>query len=427
MSWLNMILRFMRLGPLALGLIAVAIMVVGYFLQVKQNETHALNAQILAAGAPAPINLVDAVGLTALDTDEVVIQAQLAWDYSYDFWFEERLGTDYVVMFPLVAAKDNGVDEILGVAILQAEDDSFTTLSPEMVKEWLVTEGNIGPVMNLNGELGGMGKWDGLIEEAFWDMDLTMPDNPVVIWPYVEGREAALAAPQPGEMTIFGLLSKIAGVIGLLALGKLVLRPEGGTQSEAATAQAQPVQSAAPVRAGMQSMYEPLAETMGFDEAADVMAYEPASAVQMPETEDAIVVPKRGGIGVRKIWVGIVGAAFLLLLGSVVFGLVQDSTATNAPVAVTSVQEIAAETVADYVVPDADPNRHWTEIDVTPIVEWVVAKGVLALAGDMDAMITIAMIAGGVLFAPMMLWFFFKTRRSLGPKTTARFDAMGIN
>lgn len=134
--------------------------------------------------------------------------------------------------------------------------------------------------------------------------------------------------------------------------------------------------------------------------------------------------PKARGFGVRKVLIAIVGGLFLLGLAAVVSDLMNES----APVEVAaSPQETIVATVADAVVPDADPNRHWTDIDVTPIAEWFVAKGMLALGGDVEAQITLGSIVGGLFFALFMLRFFFSMRRSLAPKTTARFDSMGIN
>ena len=77
-------------------------------------------------------------------------------------------------------------------------------------------------MINYNGELGGMGQWDELTEESFADEGLILPENAVIVWPYMNGRAAALAPTAAGGLTIVGLLSKIAGAIGLLALAKLL-------------------------------------------------------------------------------------------------------------------------------------------------------------------------------------------------------------
>lgn len=226
---LYLISGFFRLGPLGLGMIAAMIMGAGYYLQVLENQRMARDAQALAAGMPEVVDVRDARGAAALSAvDEVNAQTQLAWDYSYDLWYEENLGADFTVMFPILAPDASSMNDVIGVAMFQAEDESFETLGPEMVKAWFVGEADYGPVMNLNGELDGMGKWQGLVEDSFYDLGLTMPADPIVIWPYIDGRDVALAPREAGAWTIFGVLSKVAGAIGLFALGKLVIgrKPE---------------------------------------------------------------------------------------------------------------------------------------------------------------------------------------------------------
>lgn len=78
-------------------------------------------------------------------------------------------------------------------------------------------------------------------------------------------------------------------------------------------------------------------------------------------------------------------------------------------------------------MPDADPNRHWTDVDVTPIAEWFVAKFFLAVSGDTDAQLLLGGMIGGLFFELVGLRWFFVMRRTLRPRTTARFDSMGIN
>jgi hypothetical protein len=85
MGWINLALRFVRLGPLGRGVIACAILVVGYFLQVEANKATARNAIALRNGPPALVDIAQAGQLPGTSgVDEALIQAQLALDYSYD-------------------------------------------------------------------------------------------------------------------------------------------------------------------------------------------------------------------------------------------------------------------------------------------------------------------------------------------------------
>lgn len=426
---LHVFFWILRLGPIGLGGLAAAIMGIGYYLQVLDNERTANDALAHAAGMPDMVQLADA--RAAQDRSvigEVNVQAQLAWEYSYDLWYEENIRTDYVVMFPIIASGASNLDEVLGVAILQAEDDSFTTLSAETVEDWFVAEAKFGPVLNLNGELDDMGKWEGLIEESFYDLGLTMPADPIVIWPYVEGRDVALAPPAPGDLTIFGVFSKIAGVFGLLALGKLVF--SSNKSDDTATPQMPAPEAAfdsAPQPSGVPLWKQRSGLVDIMDEMTEPASFEPATFDAPNAAPDAMLTaPQRSGFGVRKVLIGIVACLFVLGLVSTVSDLIaKSSTADTA--AVTSIEDIAAATVADVIVPDADPNRHWTDIDVTPVVEWFVAKSLLAAAGDTDAMMTLGMIVGGLFFGLLMIRYFFLIRRSLRPKTSAQFSTMGLN
>ena len=65
MSWANLMMKFLRLGPIGLGVIAVAILGLGYFLQLKSNELDATKAAALAAGPPDAVNIAAFDGLVA--------------------------------------------------------------------------------------------------------------------------------------------------------------------------------------------------------------------------------------------------------------------------------------------------------------------------------------------------------------------------
>ena len=51
MAWPKTVYRFVRLGPLGLGAISVAILALGYYLQVAQNDCDGLKVAALAAGS----------------------------------------------------------------------------------------------------------------------------------------------------------------------------------------------------------------------------------------------------------------------------------------------------------------------------------------------------------------------------------------
>lgn len=116
-----------------------------------------------------------------------------------------------------------------------------------------------------------------------------------------------------------------------------------------------------------------------------------------------LMAPKRGGFGLRKILIGIVGAMFAVGLLAVVSDLWAQASDVPVTAQIVSAQDTIAQVAADAVIPDADPDRHWTDIDVTPIVEWYVAQFFLAMAEDMDAQVNIGMTVGGLFVVSFMV------------------------
>ncbi|AKS47310.1 hypothetical protein SAMN05444287_3049 [Octadecabacter temperatus] len=421
----------LRRGPVGLGIAASLVLASGILLQLRVNQIDAKNAAALAAGPPAIIEIANATPSSGANgVNEVVLQSELVWEMTYDLWYEESSRTDYVAMFPLVAAGSINTKEILGYALFQAKDDSFETLTPETVKAWLVDEGALGPVLNLNGALRGAGKWQDHVEDAFVQEGIAMPANPIVIWPYVDGREAAFAPADFGGFTIFGVFSKIAGALGLLALLKLAFAqksedmpeiedPDTASHVDPVAFDPAPQRKAAPLwkqRSGL------------VDEEDYVPAptrHEPLR-YEEPVLNAPAVTPARSKFGIRKVLIGIVGGLFFLGLAATVSDLIGKSSEANA-LETRSIEETVAQNAATAIVPDADPNRHWTDIDVAPIAEWFVAKFFLAIAGDVDAQILLGGMLIGLFVAMFALRWFFIVRRALRPKTTARFDSMGLN
>lgn len=429
MALFNLLYKFLRLGPLVLGLIAVAVLGLGFYLQIGQNERDATKAAALAAGPPALVNIVKFNrdrDVTVMD--EVVVQAQPVLDFAYRLTLEKSGSDDHVFMVPLVAPTATLETAIVGIAYFPADNADFDNITPELLMAGVTGFGDVGPVTTYNGKLNGMGQWDELTEEAFVEKGLSMPFSPVIVWPYIGGRDVALAPPAPGELTVFGLFSKIAGAIALLALAKLVLRAKAEDEPVVAPAfdaviPPAPQASAVPLWKQRSGLVDP-------DAVGEPAKFAPATFDFSDDNDPAklkpLIVPQRNRLSLRKAMIGIVGLAFAVMLVSVVSGLLADS-AGDQVVKVTTMQDLLAVTAADVIVPDADPNRHWTDIDVTPVVEWFVATFFLAVAGDADAQLMLGMIIGGLFFGMFMLRYFFMMRRALQPKTTARFDSMGIN
>ena len=449
MSVANLIYRFLRLGPVGLSIVAILVLVGGYFLQVEMDKSAAADARALAAGPPKAVDIAN------FDRDrdmspvrEVVVEAQPVLDYAYRLTIEKRGADDHVFMVPLVAAGSSSETDIVGIAYFTSPNEDFDNITPELLLRGMSEFGDVGPVIAYNGRLRSMGAWDDLTEEAFFDQGLVMPSNVVVVWPYMEGREVALAPPQHGDLTVFGLLSAVAGAIGLLALVKFVLRKKSKTKDVAPPTYsqgygapatrtvdnpvAQPAQAASTMPLWKQRSGWTEVEIVDGEESE----VKPAETVPLQRAEPlqntarpmiatpSIQAPKRK-FGVRAILISFVGALFALGLFYTVFSLLGEVKSTEV-VSISTPQERVADAVADAIIPDAPTDRHWTEIDVTPVFEWLTAKALLALTGDTDAMITMGMVLVGVFALLYLPWWFFVMRSSLKSRRTGRFDSLGL-
>lgn len=412
---------FFRLGPIGLGIGAVIVLGVGYFLQVSQNDRAAAEAAALAAGPPA------AVDVAAFDPDrdvtelrEVVLRGQAVFEFAYELTIEKGSGDLEGFMVPIVSENGSSETDVVAIALFYESGFRHDRLTPDFLMNGLVGFGDIGPIMEYNGKLRSLGTWAEITQDAFAEKGLSFSDDLIVVWPFIDGREVAFAPPEAGATTMFGLFSKIAGVIGLLALAKLVFRKEPGADVPVVS---EPELSAEITPAPQRSAVPLWKQRSGLIEDAE---YVDEPAYVAPIQESATPQPARRSFGIRKVLIGIVGSLFALGLVSTVNDLIGTSSVVDVA-HVQTAEELVAQTAPATNVPDADPTRHWTDIDVAPIADWFSVKYHLALAGDTDAQILLFGMLVGLIFALFALGWFFVLRRALRPKTTARFDSMGIN
>ena len=426
---LSALYSFLRLGPIGLGIGAAIILGIGYFLQISQNDRIAAEAAALAAGPPVAVDVAKFDReRDATELREVVLRGQAVFDFAYRLTLEKDTSDLEAFMVPIVSETATSERDIVAIAFFYESGFRHERLTPEFLTNGLMGFGNIGPIMEYNGKLSSLGTWEDITLDAFAEKGLMFNDDMLIVWPYIDGRAVAFAPPEADETTMFGFFSKIAGAIGLLALIKLVFGKEPEAQPhahDAAILTLSPEIEEVPQRNAV-PLWKQRSGLVEESEYESGPAHIESAQFETPMLDAATPKAKRPALGIRKIMIGVVGGLFLLGLASTVSDLIGKSSAIEVTEA-QSVQEFVAQSAAEAIVPDADPNRHWTDIDVAPIAEWFVAKFFLAVAGDFDAQILLCGMLVGLFVAMFALRWFFIVRRALRPRTTARFDSMGIN
>ena len=200
-----------RLAPIVLGLMAVAAFAVGILLQMQINARQAALGEIYLAGPPAPVSIgrFDP-GRDVSPIGEARLTAVL------DLETARRIGPlseggPTALAVPLRANADT--PDSAGLAIFVMNDPDRVT--PEMLRSVPGAEATAMPLLTLNGAIRPAGAWQGaLATESLAGFAATGP----VIFPYVEGRRAAILPPDYGQSTVARQFSWLAAGLVVLAL-----------------------------------------------------------------------------------------------------------------------------------------------------------------------------------------------------------------
>jgi len=134
-------------------------------------------------------------------------------------------------MIPLVPVDGAEGAEALGVFLYHGDFAfifDFEDYNPLGLMLEAEEMGDLGPIVALNGEKRGLGDFHDMVYEVFDDEGRTLVSEPLVINPYVEGREVALA-PHEGKTVgqeLFEYALMIAG--GLLLIAGFKFYASGG-------------------------------------------------------------------------------------------------------------------------------------------------------------------------------------------------------
>lgn len=203
----------------------MAVIAAGLFWLAQQSsqwvaQHEAEKAEALMTGAPEPVAL-DA--FTAADVglaDEVHVTAWVNTDHNYELT-KERKGTDTVRrMFVLFGPGDGPESKVArGVVVLPpAQVDAFVG----MVVQNIVDEGDPRMVFRLNGAKESRADLSGMVDDALKERGLMKDADFLVVEPYLEGREVALAADPDAPARNATMIGGAGMVAALLALMKFV-------------------------------------------------------------------------------------------------------------------------------------------------------------------------------------------------------------
>lgn len=226
--------------------------------------------------------------------------------------------------------------------------------------------------------------------------------------PVVSGLREAMALVMDGPTTVFGVFSKIGGVIALLGL-------LGMTVHDIAPAKtADPDEPADKPTDQPEHVTTPMAASTWQERLAAKSGPQPAERVV-----------KSTGTALRIGIVGLVICAFLAVLGATLLGgpigqgpaIVASSTPGQAMI---RAHLTAGGVVSDTspAVPSALAALSIPKFDPATIVPWVKVQLAAALAGDQTAMITLGSIFGGVFVALLGIKIMFAMRRDRAAQRT---------
>lgn len=222
--------------------------------------------------------------------------------------------------------------------------------------------------------------------------------------PVVSGLGDLMALVIDGPTTVFGVFSKIGGVMAMLGLFGMTVHdiaPARAVASDEAADQQQ--QTADPVTA---STWQ------------DRLA-----AKTVPQPAERVV--KSTGTALRIGVIGVVICAFLAVLGATLLGGPVGQAPTIAAASTPGQAMIRAHLATDGVVSDASPAAASAlaafaipNFDPTTIVPWVKVRLAAALAGDQAAMITLGSIFGGIFVLLLGIKIMFALRRDRAAQRT---------
>ncbi|KIQ68067.1 hypothetical protein [Wenxinia marina] len=458
---LNLLMRALSLSPVILFGLAALIGGAGVWAEMQVRDGNARRLAALNAGPPPIIDIAQYdAAVDGRPFEEVYLRVQLDFALDYELTLERRRGPDlHAYMIPIYGERAMAGDAPLGVLFYDRPGQAPDEVDPLTLFEEAKGIGAIGPVLAINGDDRGLGRWSGIVADALRDHGLQLPPDAVILRPFDGGRAAGLA---PTPLWVTGMLFwAVAAFFVLFAVARIVIgrsvrAEQGGTVRPATPAVAPAEAIRRPTYYEVpQSQEAPVAEwqrrlaaktragTIGAnrlvpgggadDVSRDRRLFRRASPrARMPQ----------GGMRVSSILVAALFGMFVLIAvagsmssGEGVKGAITVSfTEAIAELPIEGQQRFVAAGVATYADLAQASARAAAEerldtvlIDLTPVAAWLLTKGWAAYTGDAMALLQLAVAVGAPFAALFVALIYVRLRRAFTPKVTGRIGSMGIN
>ncbi|MBX2856332.1 MAG: hypothetical protein KTR21_15175 [Rhodobacteraceae bacterium] len=206
-----------KLHPIFYWIGGPLIIAFGIFMQFNEADKNQQRRQALAAGAPAMVDIGTFDETKHMGpANEVSIRGQLDLSINYTLTREGKYGAKTIrwmapLYDPAAVEPENPVRAIVLESDGKPEQDDLAAMMKGIA--------NDRPIIEINGEESGPGRFRSMVREALEEQGLTLSPDAVFIDPFLEGREAALKPSQGDNSFSYGIMG-----VGLLVFGYGFLR-----------------------------------------------------------------------------------------------------------------------------------------------------------------------------------------------------------
>ncbi len=199
-----------------LSMLSAAVLLV---LIYDDSQQAAARMIALREGPPAAVPVQDfESGRDTGPTGEVQLRAQIDTSMPLQVVFRSGLTRQRAVVYPMLAAEigaDGTPVPVLGYLHVTGPLTEVEVLNPARYLPEFTNVGPVGPIINIQGEVGGSTELDRLTKEALAASGRPLADRLLPVALYSKGRLVALTAPRPSGMRLpLILLAVVTALLG---------------------------------------------------------------------------------------------------------------------------------------------------------------------------------------------------------------------